>query len=101
MTSLGKPVPKTMSDWRIKTVSDALHSFFTGHKEKFKRELNEPFEAYWSAFALQIRTTRNDAGHPTSVDPVTPEAVHASLLIFPELARLANSLSQWVATDLN
>ncbi len=39
-------------------------------------------------------------GHPTSVEPVTPDTVHASLLIFPELARLANSLAHWVANDL-
>jgi hypothetical protein len=35
-----------------------------------------------------------------SVDPVTPDTVHASLLIFPELPRLANNLSRWVADDL-
>ncbi len=97
---LKKPVPKSMEDWRIKTVSDALRSFFEAHLAQFKRELREPFEAYWSAFAHQIRAARNDAGHPMSVDPVTPDTVHASLLIFPELARLANSLSRWVADDL-
>ena len=97
---LKQPVPKSMEDWRIKTVSDALRSFFEAHLAQFKRELREPFEAYWSAFAQQIRAARNDAGHPISVDPVTPDTVHASLLIFPELARLANSLSRWVADDL-
>jgi hypothetical protein len=34
-------------------------------------------------------------GHPVSVDPVTPDTVHASLLIFPELATLAEALFQW------
>ncbi len=100
LTSLGKPVPKNMEDWRIKTISDALRSFFEGHLAQFSRELREPFEAYWPAFSQQIRATRNDAGHPTSVEPVTPDTVHASLLIFPELARLVNSLSRWVADDL-
>ncbi|MGA9930096.1 MAG: hypothetical protein WBQ13_04090, partial [Terriglobales bacterium] len=33
-------------------------------------------------------------------DPLTPDTVHASLLIFPELAKLANSLSRWVSNDL-
>jgi hypothetical protein len=97
---LNKPIPKTMEDWRIKTVSDSLHNFFEEHMVYSKRELRESFEAYWSAFVQQIRATRNDAGHPTSVDPVTPDTVHASLLIFPELARLATSLSRWVAEDL-
>jgi hypothetical protein len=95
-----KPAPKGMEDWRVKTVSDALHRFFEAHKAQFTRELREPFEAYWSAFAQQIRATRNDAGHPVSVEPVTPDTVHASLLIFSELARLAKSLSHWAVADL-
>lgn len=100
LTLLKTPIPKGFEDWRIKTVSDALRSFFEGQSAKFARELREPFEAYWPAFAQQIRSTRNDAGHPASVDPVTPDTVHASLLIFPELARLANSLSRWVSDNL-
>jgi len=84
----------------VKTVSDGLHDFFDANSATFNRQLREPFEAYWAAFSQQIRTTRNAAGHPVSVDPVTPDSVHASLLIFPELARLATALSDWVSTDL-
>lgn len=100
LTALKKPMPRGMDDWRIKTVSDALRTFFALQVDRFSRELKEPFEAYWSAFAQQIRAARNDAGHPASVKPVTPDTVHASLLIFPELARLANHLSRWVEHDL-
>jgi hypothetical protein len=100
LTALGRPIPKAMEDWRTKTVSDGLRAFLDGHKAGFAQALRDPFESYWSAFALQIRTVRNDAGHPTSVDPVTPETVHASLLIFPELARLANNLSKWISNEL-
>jgi hypothetical protein len=100
LKSLRQPIPKPLEDWRIKTVSDGLRAFLEGHQSKFARELREPFEAYWSAFAQQIRAARNDAGHPTNVDPVTPDTVHASLLIFPELVRLANGLSVWVKNDL-
>jgi len=100
LTALNRTVPASLNDWRIKTVSDSLRSFFEGHSRTFNRELREPFEAYWAAFAQQIRASRNDAGHPVSVDPVTPDTVHASLLIFPELARLANRLSDWVRDDL-
>jgi hypothetical protein len=101
LTALGKAIPPKLNDWRIKTVADALREFFDGCVGSFDRELREPFEAYWAAFAQQIRAVRNDAGHPISVDPVTPDTVHASLLIFPELARLASSLSNWVNNDLN
>lgn len=100
LTTLRKPVPANMGDWRIKTVSDTLRTFFESQARTFSRELRERLEACWSAFALQIRATRNDAGHPTSVDPVTPDTVHASLLIFPELAKLAAELSAWVSNDL-
>jgi hypothetical protein len=39
--------------------------------------------------------TRNDAGHPKSVQPVAEEAVHASLLIFPLFAALIGDLAKW------
>lgn len=100
LSSLGKPIPANLNDWRIKTVSDALRTFFDGDAGSFDRELRESFEAYWAAFAQQIRAVRNDAGHPTSVDPVTSDTVHASLLIFPELAKLASNLSNWVNNNL-
>ena len=100
LSEQSKPVPKNMNDWRIKTVSDALHNFLDTNKKQFAADLRDEFEAYWSAFAQQIRTVRNDAGHPTSVDPVTSDSVHASLLIFPELAKLSAKLMKWVTSDL-
>ncbi len=99
LTSLSKSIPKNMNDWRVKTVSDALHNFLDGQKAQFGPELRDEFEAYWAAFAQQIRAVRNDAGHPTSVDPVTPDSVHASLLIFPEITKLADKLKTWVTND--
>jgi hypothetical protein len=92
--------PKALSDWRIKTVLDAIYDFLDTRKGSFPKELREEFEAYWLAFAQQIRATRNDAGHPSSVDPVTEEGVHGSFLVFPNLAKLSNSLSTWVMTNL-
>lgn len=98
MKALEIHVPAAMKDWKVKTIFDALNKFFK--EEKLPAPLRELFEANWSAFAMQIRSTRNDAGHPTSVDPVPPDKVHASILIFPELAKLTNSLSRWVQDDL-
>jgi len=43
-------------------------------------------------------TVRNEAGHPSNIDPVTYDTVHASLLIFPELANLVNELSMWITS---
>jgi hypothetical protein len=100
VTSLNRTLPRGISAWQVKTVADSLHQFLSGHKAQFAHPLQEEFDAYWSAFTQQIRATRNDAGHPTSIDPVTSDAVHASLLIFPELARLANSIDLWITKDL-
>jgi hypothetical protein len=94
------PEPKGLSDWRVKTVLDALYDLLDAKKAGFPKDLREEFEAYWLAFAQQIRATRNDAGHPSSVDPVTEEGVHASFLIFPELARLSNNLAEWISANL-
>ena len=100
LKSLSLTSPRGMSDWKVKTVSDSLHHFLSGHKARFPRPLRENFEAYWPAFIQQIRATRNDVGHPMSIDPVTYDAVHASLLVFPEFAKPANNLDLWVTNDL-
>src|SRR5258708_38455766 len=88
VTPASRTVPRDLNDWRPKVVTEALRLFLDLYKAQFGRELREPFEAYWAAFAAQIRITRNDAGHPISVEPVTTDTVHASLLVFPELAKL-------------
>ena len=100
LKTLNQPVPKKLSDWKVKTVLDELQHFLDGKKGLFSKDLREGYEAYWAAFAQQIRAIRNDAGHPTSIDPVTPDAVHASFLIFPELARLSASLIEWITKKL-
>ena len=61
--------------------------------------LSESFSSNWSALTSQIRTIRNDTGHPNSVDPITPETVHAALLIFPLLIELASDLTAWINTS--
>lgn len=100
LLTLAQPVPTPLRDWRIKRVTDGLQSFFAAKSRQFPVDLREEFEAYWAAFAHQIRAVRNESGHPTSVAPVTQDAVHASFLIFPELARLATRLTKWVTNDL-
>lgn len=100
LTALSKPTPRGLADWRIKTVLDSLHVLLKQQSSHFPRALQEEFEAYFLAFAQQIRASRNDAGHPSSVDPVTEEGVHASFLLFPELAQLSSKLGSWVASSL-
>jgi hypothetical protein len=42
---------------------------------------------------------RNDAGHPLNAYRITPDAVHASYLVFLELARFATDLQQVVPLE--
>lgn len=93
-----RSVPRDLTDFRIKRVLDALQKELEGQSAGMPHDLREDFQAYWPAFTQQVRTVRNDAGHPVSVDRVTPDAVHASLLTFPELARLATRLQAWAPT---
>lgn len=95
-----KTPPRNLDDWRVKAILNSLRSYFDRVQSQFPEKLREEYEAYWSAFTQQIRATRNEAGHPTSVHPIEPEAVHASLLIFPELAKLTNKLREWVTTNV-
>jgi len=98
LVSLSRTVPTGMHNWQLKTISDALYSFLNACP--LPHPLREEFDAHWPSFTQQIRATRNDASHPTSIDPITYDVAHASLLIFPELAKLSNSLDLWVRNDL-
>jgi len=96
---LGHSVPSTFNDWRMRRLLSAIETTITAKKPVMPTTLFERFEANWPAFAHQIRTARNEAGHPVAVDPVTADEVHASLLIFPELASLATQLEAWIASE--
>lgn len=96
LKSQGVSIPKTLNDWRIKTILDSIGKELEKHKSKMPQKINETFDSFWSAFTGQIRMVRNDAGHPKNVNPITKEFVHSSLLIFPQLAKLTNELKQWI-----
>ena len=99
LQTLGQSVPSGLADWRIKRVLSTVEATLVVKKAVMPTTLFERFEANWPAFTHQIRTARNDAGHPVSVDPVTGDEVHASLLIFPQLAALATQLRDWIGSD--
>lgn len=96
--ALGRSVPKNLESWQAKKVMDGLQSFFDQSKGSFDHGLREEYEGYWSAFNQFIRSHRNEAGHPTSIDPISYEIAHANLLIFPEQLKLANRLNSWIVT---
>jgi len=94
MIKLGIMVPSGLKKRRIKTIRDEVEKCLVG--KKMNHKLYERFSSFWVPLTDQIRISRNDAGHPVSIDPVTHEAVHASLLLFPELARLVKDLKKWI-----
>jgi len=96
---LNRGPSRDLKDWRLKRVLDGISKELNSHRNQMSVEVAESFEQYWPAFTGQIRRVRNDAGHPTSIEPVTHETVQASLLIFPELATLIKILITWVSSD--
>jgi hypothetical protein len=84
-----------LRNWQTASVLKGLKGYFDS-RPQFDPKLKVEYEAYWAAYAQQIRAVRNEAGHPTSIDPITEDVVHASFLIFPELATLANKLKAWI-----
>ncbi len=100
INTLGRAPHRDLKDWRIKKVLDRLKVELDAKRGgAMPRPLEEMYEAYWAAFTQQIRTSRNDAGHPNSIAPVSYDTVHASLLIFPELVKLASELKVWISSS--
>ncbi|KKM13351.1 hypothetical protein LCGC14_1717080 [marine sediment metagenome] len=93
---LGSAAPKKLKDSKIKTVLDTMNSKLDSLKGSMEYGLRSRYEASWSVLVHQVRSTRNDAGHPTSLSTVTQNDAHASLLVFPEIARLAYNLKEFI-----
>lgn len=83
----------------LKRVLDTMYTLFEHSCSQMPQGLRDSFKSYWLAFVQQIRAARNEAGHPSSVDPVTMDTVHASLLTFPELYKLTGNLLHWISCD--
>ena len=99
LQALSHPIPAGLNDWRIKRVLSTMETALSAKQAMMPPALFERLEANWPAFTHQIRTARNDAGHPVSVEPVTADEVHASLLIFPQLAALSTQLADWIGSS--
>lgn len=104
MSSIGKHPSRDLKGDLIKKVLDAIEKELLPYTTKgvptpMPTSLAESFSSYWPAFTSQIRAIRNDTGHPNSVDPVTPETVHAALLIFPLQVKLTLDLTSWLNTS--
>lgn len=99
MQSLSQTPPSAMTGWQIGPVVRSITATLDAKRSAMPQTLREAYDAFWAGFAGQIRMARNGAGHPTSVDPVSYETVHASLLIFPEQAWLTSELAAWATAS--
>lgn len=99
MNSLSVTIPKKMKSWQIKTALTAVQDELAKKTKDMPRELAERFDAFMGGFANQLRMSRNEAGHPKSIEPVTRDTVHASLLMFPEIAKLTHDLKAWITAS--
>lgn len=93
MSQLKKTPSADLMSWKVKKILDAIEKEVL---PKLNGKLKESFDGNWTAFASQIRMSRNEAGHPKSIEPVREEDVYASLLIFPQLAILFSQLKVWI-----
>ena len=100
LQSMQTSIPNGLQDRWLKKILDVTNGLLSEKSSRMPTSLRESFQAYWPAFLQQIRVARNDAGHPSSVEPVSYDTVHASLLIFPELALLTQRLCEWIESDL-
>jgi hypothetical protein len=96
ITSNGGSSPPALDDWRIAPVLRTLEHQIDTRASAMVRDLRERYESFWTAWTGLFRMTRNDAGHPKSIEPVTREAVHGQLLLLHEHARLVFDLGAWI-----
>lgn len=92
----GQAVPKKLTDWKAKTVTDAIRAVLEALDPPIDRSLREEIDAYWSTFAFHLRMVRNEAGHPVDIDPISEEQAHSALLIFPEMVKYSLRLIAWL-----
>lgn len=93
----GRRPDANLTHYLVKRVIEAVRKELEMQTSAMPKDLGEQFEANWPALTQQIRAARNDAGHPASIIPITPETVHAALLLFPELSALSTRLLTWVS----
>lgn len=83
----------------IKTAIDELTKVFDHHIRP-RTALGERYEAYWRALAHRGRMLRNDAGHPTKLEPISRDEARTMLILFLTLAELVSQLRAFVENEL-
>lgn len=98
-------VPAKLDDRSIKNVVEAIYDKIKSDlntdakrtKNPETKFLSEEVESRLLPVALELRKTRNNAGHPASLSSINPADVHCGLLLFPSVAKMLTKLTAWVA----
>jgi len=99
LSTKGTAIPGGLQDWRVKTVRDSVTKELEARKGALPQRTREVFQGFWIPVTDTLRIARNDAGHPSSIEPVEQADVHAGLLLFPRLVELVSDLKTWVGTN--
>lgn len=99
LNETGAVIPKKLKHWNIKTIRDGITQEIDKRETDLPHRLRELYNEFWLSVTGSMRTTRNDAGHPKSVEPVLQSDVHAGLILFPHLVELVKELKEWVNTN--
>lgn len=92
----GNEPRRSLKAHQIKQVQTGLRGELDSRKQDMPHSLRERYEAYWDGFVQQIRISRNETGHPNSIEPITAENVHGLLLMFPAILETAVQLKAWI-----
>ena len=99
LSALSQPIPKGMKERGAKLIADALCQFFNSIERNLIPSCERASTRTGQHFSIRFAPPEMMRGHPANIDPVTPDIVHAALLVFPELARTTYGLRQWVEKD--
>ncbi|MBN1656503.1 MAG: hypothetical protein JXA30_22220 [Deltaproteobacteria bacterium] len=99
LNAKGTAIPRGLQDWRVKTARDSVTKELEARKGALPQRTREVFQGFWIPVTETMRIARNDAGHPSSIEPVEQADVHAGLLLFPRLVELVSELKIWVKTS--
>jgi len=86
---------KKLDDWRVRVVTGALKAQFDKDKKSMGPELAPRVGDWWSALAALLRNTRNEAGHPASLEKLEEADVHTALHLFHDFFQLTQDLIRW------
>lgn len=80
---------------KIEAIIDAIDKELQNPQFGIPQEMISMLGGYWPKINEQINRIHNNEGYPIELNSITPDSVHATLLFFPELAKLIHDIIKW------